>query len=103
MVTPRKSPIRPARQVQLRSVPGTDQVAAAVDAFLATLDLDEAGKASAAIARTLAVKLDQARTDTTGAIAMATAGLAKELRSVLDAIIDASSDAGDFVAGLFGA
>jgi hypothetical protein len=76
-------------------------VLAALDAFLATLELDEAGATSAAIARTLAEKLDQARRDRTGAVAMAVAGLAKELRSVLEAIVEATADPDEFVAGLF--
>lgn len=79
-----------------------DQVLAAVDAYLATLNLDEVGKARAAIARTLATKLDQARADTTGAVAMATSSLARELRETLEAIVEASIDNDEFVAGLFG-
>lgn len=73
-----------------------------VDAYLATVTLDEAAAANAAIAQTLAVKLDQCRTDVTGAQAMAAPAIAKELRATLAAVVNATSDHAEFVAGLFG-
>lgn len=73
-----------------------------VDAYLATVALDEAAATNAAIAQTLAVKLDQCRADVTGAQAMAAPAIAKELRAVLAEIVTATSNTAEFVAGLFG-
>jgi hypothetical protein len=73
-----------------------------VDAYLATVVLDEAAATNAAIAQTLAVKLDQCRTDSTGAQAMAAPAIAKELRATLAEVVNATSDHAEFVAGLFG-
>jgi hypothetical protein len=65
----------------------TPSVTAAVEAFIEGLvGLDSAGAARAAIARSLAVKLDQAEESTSGAVAVASAGLARELSAVLDAL-----------------
>jgi hypothetical protein len=69
--------------------------------LLASLDLDEGAKANAAIALLLATKLDQAREDSTGVVAMATAGLAKELRATLEAIQKAGDGSAEFVMALF--
>ena len=76
-------------------------VAMAVEKLLTTVDLDEAGEAKAAIARALATKLDQATASDAGPVAMSMAGIAKELREVVDAILEASDDDGAFVADLF--
>lgn len=76
-------------------------VMAAVERLLASLELDEAGEMNAAIARALAAKLDEARQSDSGAIAMAISGIAKELRAVVEAILEASSNTQEFVAGLF--
>jgi hypothetical protein len=62
-------------------------VTAAVEAFIGDLvGLDTAGLARAAIARSLAIKLDQAETSESGAVAVASAGLARELSATLDAL-----------------
>ena len=92
--TTKKAPAR-------RTAAPKGQVLTALDAFLRTLDLDEAQQTNAAIARALATKLDQAKADQTGAVAMAVAGLAKELRSVVDAIADATSGDDDLMGDLF--
>lgn len=71
----------------------------AVNAFLDSLDLDERGRALAAIARTLADTLDT--TDaSTGAALAALAGIAKELRQTLAAVLDGADTADDFVSAL---
>ncbi len=72
-----------------------------VEALLATLDLDEAGEARAAIARGLAAKFDEAVASSTATTALAIAGISKELRDVITEILEASGDAEDFVAGVF--
>lgn len=65
------------------------------------VDLDAAGEAKAAIGRALARKLDQSGEGTGGAMAMAVAGIARELREIVDAILEASSDSDAFVVDLF--
>lgn len=72
-----------------------------VEKLLASLDLDEAGRARAAIALALASKLDEASLSDSGTIAMATAGIAKELRAVIDATLAAGNPGDDFIADLF--
>jgi len=62
-------------------------VSAAVESFIDSLvGLDSAGLARAAIARSLAVKLDQAEQSSSGAVAVASAGLARELSATLDTL-----------------
>jgi hypothetical protein len=75
--------------------------AEAVERLIATLDLDAAGDANAAIARALASKLDEARDSDSGAAAVAISGIAKELRAVIDDIRDSASDRQSFVSDLF--
>lgn len=75
-------------------------VRAAVDAFLASLELSEAGDANAAIARALADRLDAAEGDS-GAATNAVAAVAKELRATLADIALSASDTADFVGALF--
>jgi hypothetical protein len=75
--------------------------AEAVDALLSSLELDAAAQAKAAIARALASKLDEAGGQESGTIAMAISGIAKELRAVLDAILESQGDDDAFTAGLF--
>jgi hypothetical protein len=69
--------------------------------MLATLELDEAGDAKAAIARALARKLDDAAGAQGGAVAMSVPGIARELREIVDAILDGASDSDGFVVDLF--
>jgi len=65
----------------------TPTITAAVEEFVADLvGLDSAARARAAIARTLAVKLEQAESSTSGAVAAASAGIARELSATLDAL-----------------
>ena len=62
-------------------------VSEAVGTFVDSLvGLDPAGLARSAIARSLAVKLDQAEQSSSGAVAVASAGLARELSATLDAL-----------------
>ena len=75
----------------------------AVEALLATLELDAAGQARAAIALALASKLDEAQGADSGTIAMAISGIAKELRAVLDAILESQGDDDEFTDSLFAA
>ncbi len=94
-VPTKKAPARRSKPPQPLSVKAT------LDVLLKTLDLDEAGKTKAAIAGALAAKLDEAALSDSGAVAMATAGIAKELREVVDAILEATASDGEFVADLF--
>lgn len=80
---------------------GDTSVSASVESLLKTLTLNEAGQTNAAIARALAAKLDEARWDTSATIAMAIGSIAKELRSVVDAILASTGDEEQFVAKLF--
>lgn len=93
MVTPAKTPARRR--------PAGKSNEAAIDSLLKSLTLDEAGEARAAIARTLARKLDDSAGDSTGPVAMAVAGIAKGLREVVDEILAATGEDDAFVAGLF--
>lgn len=78
-----------------------DAVAQAVDELLSGWELDSLGHAKAAIARSLAVKVDYARQTEGATIAMAMGGLCKELRDTLTEMGDAQFDSGDFVSDLF--
>lgn len=98
----------PAARTAVKKAPARRPVAApdrsvatAVEKLLATLTLDEAGEARAAIARALARKLDQSAVSDSGPVAMSMAGIAKELRDVVDAILEGTGDDELFVAGLF--
>lgn len=73
----------------------------ALEKWLSTVTLDEAGETKAAIARALARKLDQSADSDSGPVAMATAGIAKELREVVDAILETTGEEEEFVADLF--
>jgi hypothetical protein len=73
----------------------------AFDAMLATFDLDEVGEAKAAIGRALASKLDQAAKAEGGAVAMSVPGIARELREIVDAILEGAADGDGFVVDLF--
>lgn len=79
----------------------TGKVERAISRLLRGLELDDAGLAKAEIARTLARKLDQSSEMTGGAMAMAVAGIAKELRELVDAILESTEDNEAFVADLF--
>ena len=99
-----KTPVkkRPATpRAPRRLPPPPPSVYVATDALLKTLELDAAGDARAAIARALAKKLDEAGESDSGTIAMATAGIAKELRAVVDSILEQTGEELDFVADLF--
>jgi hypothetical protein len=72
-----------------------------VEALLADIELDSFGEARAAIALMLAAKLDEAAGDHNGAVAMAVAGISKELRAVIDSILEITAEDDDFVAGLY--
>lgn len=73
----------------------------AVEAVIAKWELDALGEAKAAIARSLAVKLDFARMSNAATVAIAMPGLARELRETLQSIGDDQFDGKDFVADLF--
>ncbi len=62
-------------------------VTAAVKKLIAGLTLDEMGEARAAVAVALAERIDSTATATTGAAAMAAAGLSRELQVTLEAIM----------------
>ena len=73
-------------------------ISAAIDSLIGTLDLGATGEAHAAIARTLAARLDATGEDDTGA---QTAALAKELRASIGMLTDLNGEAAALVAGLF--
>lgn len=77
-------------------------VTEAVKDLIDGLELDKEGQARATIALALACKLDDCLESTSGVVAQATAGLAKELSATLDTIMESQVDSDDFVAGLFG-
>lgn len=77
------------------------RVADALEKLLGTLDLDELGDTRAALARSLALKVDQVLYHDSPEAAKAMAGISKELREVLEAIQEASDDSADYVDGLF--
>lgn len=72
-----------------------------IRAVLGEVELDSLGEARAEIALTLARKLDQASTDHSGPMAMSLAGISKELRAVLDSILEQTAQNDDFIAGLY--
>lgn len=76
-------------------------VSAAVEKLLTGLELDDAGQAKAAIARSLAAKLDETAASTAATSYLAAAGIAKELREVIDAVLESTGETAEFVAGLF--
>ncbi|MGD0312498.1 MAG: hypothetical protein ABSC90_08545 [Acidimicrobiales bacterium] len=79
-----------------------ESVTAAVEALLDDLELDNEGRARASIALALACKLDQAASSTSGAVAVAVPGTARELSATLDALLASQGETTDFVAELFG-
>lgn len=72
-----------------------------LETLLATQDLDDMGRMNAGIARRLAVKLDKASESDKAQDSMAIAQIAKELRNVVEAIVDVSADDREWVVGLF--
>jgi hypothetical protein len=69
-------------------------VLAAVNAEIRSLgDLDDHQTTTAALAKALAQKVDQAAASKTGAIALAVGSLVKELRSTLEELRSPSNDA----------
>jgi hypothetical protein len=68
----------------------------AVTTFLETMTIDEATAPKAAIALTLALKLDDVDGEGTQL-----APIAKELRATLDSIMDAQREGDSFIAGIF--
>jgi hypothetical protein len=83
-------------------VTGDPTVSAADKGLLDDLVLDKEGQARASIALALAGKLDAAGLSQSGAVAVASSGLARELSATLDAIIATQTDSSDFVEELFG-
>jgi hypothetical protein len=73
-----------------------------VDALLDDTPLDLMGQAQAAVARVLAAKLDDARSSTSGAVAVAVPGVARELLSILTELTADTGEVVNFVDGLFG-
>jgi hypothetical protein len=72
-----------------------------VEVLLGELELEPAMGVNAAIARALAAKLDETREAESAAASMAIAGIAKELRAVIDEIRSATDDQSGFVTDLF--
>jgi hypothetical protein len=84
-------------------VTGSPSVSEAVHGLLQGLVLDKAGEARAAIALALAAKLDQSTQSNSGAVAVAAAGLAKELSATLGAILEAQEQDDVVLREIFGA
>jgi hypothetical protein len=76
-------------------------VAEAIQNFLATVDLDELGEAHAAIALTVATKLDACLRSEAASVAMAVPDMSKELRQCLAAISMATLTEKSSFTGLF--
>lgn len=96
---PRRSSAASAAKPRRARVPSAaGSVLTALEKLLDSLDLDEFDEARAAVARTLAIKLDQA---SVSADSLAVPGTAKELREIIDVFQEASDDAQEFVANLF--
>ena len=72
-----------------------------VDALLKPMKLEPQGEVNAAIARSLASQLDSINGSTNGQMVSSVAGLAKELRAVLDALMDNDDAAKEFLDGIF--
>ena len=72
-----------------------------LEALLATQDLDAQGRFNAGVARRLAQRLDNVAVSTKAADAMAMPQIAKELRAVVDEIMDVSSDDKEWLANVF--
>lgn len=76
---------------------------AAFEAFLATVQLNEALEARAAIGRALARQLDEADTSRlAGTAVQAIPSMAKELRAVIDEIQERSQGDDEFLNAVFG-
>lgn len=78
-------------------------VSSDLEAWLKDVTLDREGELNASIARALAAKLDEAQGSESGAVAMAVAGISKELRAVIGDLSEATSDSGAYVVNLFSA
>lgn len=99
MRTPRPAK-SPAKKNQAKKPASLPTVLAATNSLLAGLELNDAGNAKAAAARALARKLDAcADKDPTGGDP--TAGIAREWREIVDAILEATEDDGGFSDYLF--
>ena len=72
-----------------------------LEALLATQELDAHGEFNATVARQLARKLDIAAASTKAMDAGAVSDIAKELRAVVDEIMDVSSDDKEWLANVF--
>jgi len=72
-----------------------------LEALLATQDLDPHGEFKATVARQLARKLDIAAASTKAMDAGAVSDIAKELRAVVDEIMDVSADDKEWLANVF--
>jgi len=86
---------------ELVSSEKTESVYETVGLLLEGIELDAERAPHAAIALNLARKLDEAAHSDSGAIAMAVAGISKELRAVLDTILEDSAQDDEFVADLY--
>jgi hypothetical protein len=78
------------------------QVAPRVEALLKEVPAeDEVGRVRAALAMSLATKLDSAIADDSATSAMATPAISKELRATLEELVSAQGDKEQFIADLF--
>lgn len=86
------------------ALPARRPVHRAVTAAIESLGtLDPPGRARAQVALALASKLDQAAASKTGAIALATSSLSRELTRVLDSLVDPGREtaAAELIARIF--
>ena len=84
-----------------RGTPPMGETAEALERLLAGTQLDARGEFNAAVARSLAAKLDEARTSVIAAVAMAAPSIAKELRTVVEDIMGTTEDTKGWVADIF--
>jgi hypothetical protein len=80
----------------------TGSVVDAIDRLLEGLELDDETNAKAAIARALARQLDSVvGPDAPASMVLATAGIAKELREVVNALLETTGEDDEFTVDLF--
>lgn len=72
-----------------------------VNALLDPMTLELQGEVNASIARKLAEQMDSIGNSDNGSIISAISGISKELRSVLDALMDNDDTAKEFLDGIF--
>jgi hypothetical protein len=93
-----------AKADELASLPKRRPVWNAVSALVDSLgELDPAALARAEVAKSLALKVDQAASAKTGSMALAVSSLSRELSRAIDSLVDPSKDqsAAELISAIF--